>query len=175
MKAVKILEDLLGSKRSAVVVTVLGMAGLLLILITSFLPDKNQQPVQKASTSPVSEASDEYCRNMEKKLRGFLRNIDGAGEVEVYLTVVSGERYVYAAEGKKSSSENRTEEEKKYVMTGGSSQRGPLIETVETPEIAGAVIVCTGCGSPAVEERIYKAASAALGIPTAKIYVTKMK
>jgi len=175
MKAVKILEKLLGSKRSAAVVMLLGTAGLLLIMITSFLPDKKQQPTQETSTSPVSAASACYCRSTEQKLREFLRHIDGAGEVEVYLTVGSGERYIYASEGKRSTSENRTEEEKKYVMTGGSSTRGPLIETVETPEITGAVIVCTGCGSPAVEERIYKAASAALGIPTAKIYVTKMR
>ncbi len=172
MEAVKNLLKLPKGRRSAAAVTALAAAGLLLIMISSFLPDK-KQPVTDEPAPP--SASEEYCRTTEKRLRELIRNIDGAGEAEVYLTVGSGERYVYAAEGKKSSSENKTEEEKKYVMTGGSSQRTPLIETVETPEIKGAVIVCTGCGSPAVEERVYKAASAALGIPTSKIYVTKMK
>ena len=49
------------------------------------------------------------------------------------------------------------------------------IETVETPAITGAVIACSGFDSPAVQEQIYRAVSAALGIPTGKIYVTKLK
>ena len=175
MEAVKKLGNLLGSKRSATAVTVLGAAGLALILISSFLSDKKQSVPQVSATTLTSETSDAYCRETEEKLKSFLMHIDGAGDVEVYLTVGTGERVVYAAEGKKASSENKTEEEKKYVMTGGSGQREPLIETVEAPAITGAVIVCTGCGSPVVEERIYRAASAALGIPTSKIYVTKMK
>jgi stage III sporulation protein AG len=173
MKAFSRLGELLGSKRAALAVTALGTAGLLLILISSFLPDK-KQPVQRTAEPQAQEQTD-YCRETEERLRSFLGRIEGAGEVEVYLTVGSGERYVYAAEGRRSSQENRTEEEKKYVMTGGSGSREPLIETVEAPAITGAVVACTGCGDPAVEERLYRAVSAALGIPTSKIYVTKMK
>lgn len=175
MEAVKKLSNFFGSKRSAAAVTALGSAGLLLIMISSFLPDKKQQAPQTNTAQLSSEYGDSYCRETEARLKEFLSKIEGAGNVEVYLTVGSGERYVYASEGKKSSSDTKTEEEEKYVMIGGSSQKEPLIETVEAPEITGAVIVCTGCGSPVVEERIYKAASAALGIPTGRIYVTKMK
>jgi stage III sporulation protein AG len=49
------------------------------------------------------------------------------------------------------------------------------VETVETPQITGAVIICKGCNSPVVEERMYRAAAAALNLPTADIYVTIMK
>ncbi|MDE7105413.1 MAG: hypothetical protein K2O36_05985, partial [Ruminococcus sp.] len=119
--------------------------------------------------------TNDYCRETEQKLEEFLKKIDGAGDVEVYLTIKSSERYVYAAEEKKVKSENKTEEEEKYVIIGGGSEREPLIETVEAPEVTGAVIVCTGGDSPVVEERIYKAVSSALGISTSKIYVTKMK
>ena len=175
MKAFGKLGEVLGSKGSAIAVTALGTAGLLLILISSFLTDRKQPAPQAPDTVSTASQSESYCRDTEERLRGFLRRIDGAGEVEVYLTVGTGERYVYAAEGRKSSQDNRTEEEKKYVMTGGGGQREPLIETVQAPAITGAVVACTGCGDPAVEERIYKAVSAALGISTARIYVTKMK
>lgn len=175
MKVFGKLGELLGSKNSAIAVTALGTAGLLLILISSFLPDKKQQAPQTPEPSAATSQPESYCRETEERLCDFLRRIEGAGDVEVYLTVGTGERYVYAAEGRKSSQDNKTEEEKKYVMTGGSGQREPLIETVQTPAITGAVIACTGCGDPAVEERIYRAVSAALGIPTGKIYVTKMK
>jgi stage III sporulation protein AG len=49
------------------------------------------------------------------------------------------------------------------------------VETVKAPEITGAVVICSGCGSPVVEERIYKATAAALDISTSDIYVTIMK
>ena len=164
---------LTGGKRSAAAVTVLGAAGLLLIMISSFLPDKKENT--QLAKEPQTDIAGSYCRETEERLEECLKKIEGAGEVEVYLTVGTGERYVYASEEKRSVSENKTEEEEKYVIVGGSSSREPLIEKVEVPEITGAVIVSTGCESPVVEERMYKAAAAALGIPTSKIYVTIMK
>ena len=168
------IKELLGEKKTAAV-TILGVAGLLLIMLSSILPDKKNEPAVSSGTERQTAAAEEYCRSTEKRLEEFLKNIEGAGDVEVYLTVGTAERYVYAAEGKKIRSENKTEEEAKYVIIGGGSEREPLIETVEIPEITGAVIACTGCNDPAVQERIYRAVSAALGIPTGKIFVTKMK
>lgn len=170
MELVEKIKRIAGEKKSAAAITVLGVAGLLLIMISSFLPE-NKKEKSPVDTAPEYSAGS-YCRETEEKLEDFLKKIDGAGEVDVYITVGTGVQYVYAAEEKRSVSENKTEEEEKYVMVGGNS-REPLLEKIEAPEITGAVIVSTGCGSPAVEERIYRAASAALGIPTYKIYVTK--
>lgn len=148
-----------------------GTVGLLLIMISTVLPDKEQS----APSAEISETvdSESYRIETESRLKEFLKKIDGAGDVEVYLTVGSSEKYVYASEEKKVKTDNKTEEENKYVIFG--SEKEPLVETVETPEITGAVIACTGGGSPVVEERIYKAVASALDIPTSKIYVTKMK
>lgn len=175
MKAFNKLSELLGSKKSATAVTALGTVVLLLIAFSSFLTDK-KQTAPKFSKSEIAQSfTDSYCHDTEIRLQEFLTHIDGAGDVNVYLTVGTSERYIYAAEGRKSSQDNRKEEEKKYVMTGSSGQREPLIETIQTPAITGAVVACTGCGDPKVEERVYKAVSAALDLPTTKIYVTKMK
>lgn len=161
-------------EKKTVAVTVLGAVGLLLIMISSVLPDKKQSAPLPSADLPVSTFTpDSYRLETENRLKEFLEKIDGAGDVEVYLTVGSGERYIYASEEKKFKSDNKTEEENKYVIFG--SEKEPLVETVENPEITGAVIACTGGGSPIVEERIYKAVSSALGISTNKIYVTKMK
>lgn len=169
MELIKKLKE-----KKTTVITVLGIVGLLLIMISTVLPDKKQSDVlpKEDIVSDVINV-DSYRIETEQRLKDFLEKIDGAGEVEVYLTVGSGERYIYAAEEKTVKSDNKTEEENKYVTYGSSKE--PLLETVETPEITGAVIVCTGGESPTVEERIYKAVSSALGISTGKIYVTKMK
>ena len=166
------LKEIAGDKRSAAAIALLGAAGVVLLFLSG-LSDKDEKKVI-AAEKPYTDVAQSFCRENEERLEAFLEKIEGAGEVEVYLTAGSGERYIYASEEKHSESENNRTSEEKYVLIGGSS-REPLIETVKTPEIAGAVIICRGCGSPVVEERMYKAASAALGIPTADIYVTIMK
>lgn len=167
-----LLEKL--KEKKTTVVMILGVVGLLLIMISSVFADKEQSDPLPSEKS-VSETADynNYRLEMEKRLEEFLGKIEGAGDVEVFLTVGSSERYVYAEEEKKVKSDNKTEEENKYVIYGSGKE--PLVETVKTPQITGAVIICTGGDSPAVEERIYKAVSSALGISTGKIYVTKMK
>jgi stage III sporulation protein AG len=173
MEVIKEAKELLKNRKWAVLMTVCGIAGLLLIMISSLLPDKKPAAVCTEQQS-VYDSSD-YCKDTEKRLADLLREIEGAGEVKVYLTVGSEQRYVYATEGRQSRSDNKTEEEEKYVIVGGGSEKNALVETIEAPKITGAVIVCGGGGDAAVREQIYKAASAALGIPTAKIYVAKIR
>ncbi len=170
MEVPETFKNMKKDKRMMTAVVVLGALGILLILLPSLLSGGSRG--SSADTPELSTISaEEYCADTQQRLEGFLRHIDGAGEVRVFLKVRSEQRYVYATEGKQSRSENKTEEEEKYVLIGGSSGRSALIETIEAPEIEGAVILCAGGDIPAVQERIYRAVSAALGIPTAKIYV----
>ena len=174
MEVIKEAKELLKNRKWAVLMTVCGIAGLLLIMISSLLPDKKSVSVDNNEQQTLFDSS-AYCKDTEKRLAALLSEIEGAGEVRVYLSVGSEQRYVYATEGRHSRSDNKTEEEEKYVIVGGGSEKNALVETIETPEITGAVIVCGGGGDAAVREQIYKAASAALGIPTAKIYVAKIR
>lgn len=173
MKELEKVREMLKNRKWAFFMTVCGIAGLLLIMISALLPDKKAVPVvRKERQSRFDSLA--YCRDTEKRLAELLGSIDGAGEVKVYLALGSDQRNVYASEGRRSRSENKTEEETKYVIIGGGSDKSALVETVEAPEIRGAVIVCGGGGEASVREQIYRAASAALGIPTAKIYVAKL-
>lgn len=175
MELAEKIRKMFSSKNTSVLVVIMGSVGLLLILISSVIPDKKSDSSMKQKTDGTYSSCENYCSETEKRLEKFLMNIEGAGDVKVYLSVGSGEKYVYAAEGKTSISDNNKEEERKYVTVGGNGEKTALIETVETPEITGIVVACTGCSSPVVQERIYNSVSAALGIPTGKIYVTIMK
>ncbi len=169
------VRNIIKGKNSSLLVVILGSVGLLLILISSFMPESNEKNEIETISDESEMTCANYCADTEKRLEEFLENIEGAGDVKVYLSVGSGEKYVYASEGKKSISESRKEEEQKYVIVSGNGEKKALIETIETPEITGVVIACTGCGSPVVQERIYNSVSSALGLPTSKIYVTQMK
>ena len=169
------IRELLKQRKWAVFMTVCGVTGLLLIMISSLLPDKKTVSDSTSASGLSLSECDEHCSDTEKRLGEMLSCIDGAGNVRVYITFGSCERYIYASEGRRSRSEGKTEEEDKYVMIGSGSEKSPLVETIEKPEVTGAVIVCDGGDSPSVREKMYKAASAALGISTAKIYVAKLR
>lgn len=168
-------RDLPKDKKLLVAVMCLGISGLIFIMLSSLIPDGKNKNVPEYDIVSESFGAESYRIETEKRLEDFLSSIDGAGDVKVYLTVGSDERYIYATEGKRSKSENKTEEERKYVMIGSGNEKSALVETVQTPMVTGAVIACGGYDNPAVQEQIYKATSAALGLPTGQIYVTKLK
>ncbi|MDE5556122.1 MAG: hypothetical protein K2J32_00305 [Ruminococcus sp.] len=168
-------RDMPKDKKLLAVVMFLGIAGLIFIMLSAIVPDnKNAETPENISLSD-SSGTEQFRIETEKRLEEFLSNIDGAGDVKVYIMVATDQRYVYATEGRRNKSENTAEEEKKYVIIGNGSEKSALVETVQTPAIASAVVACSGFESPAVQEQIYKATSAALGIPTGQIYVTKLK
>ena len=175
MEIAEKVRELIKNRRWALFMTVCGCAGLLLIMISSIVPDNKQSEKETSVQKSCGADSEEYCRMTEKKLEGFLSDISGAGNVRVYLTVGCDERYIYATEERKSRGSDRSEEEDKYVIIGGGSEKNALIETIEAPAVTGAVIACEGGNDPRVCEHIYKAVSAALNIPTSKIFVTKLR
>lgn len=168
-------KDLPKDKKLLFAVMVLGITGLIFIMLSSIIPDNENNDISEFDTVSECYSAENYRIETEKRLEDFIRSIDGAGNVKVYLTVGSDERYIYATEGKKSKSENVTEEERKYVIVGSGNEKSALVETIQTPIITGAVIACGGFDSPSVQEQIYKTVSAALGISTSQIYVTKLK
>lgn len=175
MKVIEKAGEFVKNRKWAVFMTVCGTAGMLLIMLSSLLPDKSSEVTVSKNSIRSMDNTGEYRSFTEKRLEDFIGNIDGAGIVKVYVTVGSGERYIYAREGRTSRNEGRNEEEEKYVMIGNGREQNALIETIEEPRITGAVILCSGGDSAAVRERVYKSVSAALDLPTARIYVTKLR
>ena len=161
-------------KKMMASVVVLCIAGLVLIMVSPLFSGGNRSSPAEPPVSFTEMSGEGYCTEIQQRLEEFLGSIEGAGEVRVFLKAGGEQRYVYATEGKKSISDNRTEAEEKYVMIGGTGGRSALVETVKAPEIEGAVVLCSGYDLPSVREQLYRAASAALGISTSKIYVAKL-
>lgn len=175
MEIAEKLRELIKGRKWAVFTSICGAAGLLLIMISSLLHDDTPKKNDVSDRCIGAVDIEKYCDDTEHRLESFLAEIEGAGEVRVYLTVGSDERYVYATEGRYSRGDNKTEEEERYVIVGGGSEKNALVETVRSPEITGAVVACEGGESAQIRENMYKAVSAALDIPTSRIYVTKLR
>ncbi|MBO4692846.1 MAG: hypothetical protein J5659_00420 [Clostridia bacterium] len=155
---------------------ILGISGIVLIFLSSFIPsgNKSKKEVEDMST-------DDYRKVINESVRNIVTGITGDKDPTVVITLESGVRYNYAdskesdtsASNNKGSEENRKATKQSYI-TVKSSDGGeePLIVTRIMPDIRGVAIVCKFGDSPAVAEKIQNAVTAALNITSQRVYVS---
>ena len=129
----------------------LGIAGLLLLLLGG-----------QGSGDGVTASADaeDYRTVLTAEVTSLVREVRGAGEVTVLLTLESGESRVYA--------ENSTGG---TVTVGGD---GLLVES-RPPRVVGVAVVCTGGDDPAVCGEIAALLSASLGVGAHRIKISAKK
>lgn len=163
-----------------------GVAGMALILLASFFPQKEKKTdskvpvsVQAQTGSSNPQTAEEYRSDLEKRLEATLSEMEGVGRVKVMLTLSATGETIYAKEEKQSSSQDGEksafQSESQYAVVESDRTQTPIIRRVETPRIAGAVVLCEGGGSAVTRESVAKTVSTALGVPIGKIYVAKIK
>ena len=150
-------------------------AGLILIL----WPGGKENGESAVAVSGEKQDVTFSLEEQEEKLTRILQRIDGAGEVEVMLTVrTSTERVVATEEKRRASNSGGGEEETESTVTVVvvSSDRNETPVTIKYiyPEYQGAVVVAEGAGDASVKLAITNAVSAVTGLSTDKITVVKM-
>ena len=115
----------------------------------------------------------------EKRLASILSQIEGAGRVEVMLTVTGSTERVIAedvsrTETRQQDSLERTEDRETVVLGSGSDQNVVELK-LNYPKYTGAVVVADGAGSAQVRLEIVSAVSAATGLASDRISVSKME
>lgn len=112
----------------------------------------------------------------EEQLAHILSMIQGAGKVQVMLTVANGEEYLYQTNSSVSTSANGSEQ-RNDTVTVSDSQRNDsgLIRQVNPPVYLGAVVVCQGADNPSVRLAVTEAVARLTGLGSDKISVLKMK
>ena len=121
-------------------------------------------------------ATEDRILSVEEKLTQILRQVKGAGEVQVLLTVASGEETIYQ------TNEDILQDEASFssradTVTITDSQRNEqgLIRQQNPPQYMGAIIVCQGGDQPTVRLAILDAVSKVTGLGADKISILKMK
>ncbi len=156
--------QLFSGKKGAVMAAVLGGLGLLMILFPSGDNDE-EMPVEAAAEPPPWS---DYCTQTEQRLEALLSAIEGVGDVRVMITVSSTGEYIYANSEDADSGGTRLDP----VIIRQDKNEEPVVKTVYAPRITGVVAVCEGGDSDSVREDVYRAVTAALGIPSSCVYVT---
>lgn len=136
----KKINKLIRSKSFLRIAVIVGLSAILLIFITSHIDLSIFQKQTDAET---------YSEELRSRLLDIVSQIDGVGEVKVFLTMDNSGENVYL-----SNSDTKT-------------------KSIE-PTVRGIVIVCDGGDDPVVVDRVLGAVTRSLSISSDKVYITKL-
>ena len=143
------------------------IAGIVLMMIPS---PKSEETMPQASAQKVQE------RSLNEELADILSQIEGAGRVQVLLTLSAGEETLYQTdEDTDLEAESSSNKSKTVIVTNTEKAQTGLIKQINPPKYLGAVILCQGADNPAVRLSIIDAVKKITGLGADKISVLKMK
>ncbi|MBR4016943.1 MAG: hypothetical protein IKK11_03925 [Oscillospiraceae bacterium] len=141
--------------------------GLLLLLL----------PERKTKTEQRFEEIKQKTNVVEQdQLSQILQSIEGAGQVQVMLSVATGEKTVYQTNRDTSTDDaGGSEKIDTVILTDSQRNESGLIKQIDPPAYLGAIVVCQGANNPSVKLAITQAVAKITGLRTDNICVLKMK
>ncbi len=167
-KAEAILDRIKKDKKLIVIIS-LGLAGMLLLLISGGSGNKAEKI--NSDEHSVSEIES----RIERELTELIKSVDGAGRVKVMVTLDSLEERIVAKNNETGREADSYEEKNEYVLTESSGDTDGLTLKIITPVIRGVGISCEGATSETKKRELVKLVCSALGIAENRIWVTKMQ
>lgn len=157
----------LGRYRYALIVAAAGAA---LLLLPPLWGGAEESAPAQAGAEQGPEAG------LEERLERALSRIDGAGEVEVVLTVKSGPQQVLAQDVDTTVDDRGTQSALTSVVVshGGGEEEAVVVQQL-SPQYQGALVVCSGGDDPQVRLRLVEAVAALTGLGADQISVCKGK
>ena len=131
----------------------------------------------------------EYCLRLEQRIEELLSNMDGVGEVQAMVTLVTSKELIVekdepvtrntitesdGAGGTRSTNESSFDYETIYETDGEGNKIPYVIKQIE-PEIQGITVVAQGGGNAIVQKNISEVLEALFHLDAHKIKVVKMK
>ena len=149
-------------------IIIIMLIGIVLLL----LPSQSKTVVEK----DVITNSVDNILSVEEQLSHILSYVNGAGKVQVMLSIANGEETVYQTNDNQSLDADRTTSKTDTVtITDAGRNQSGLIRQVNPPVYSGAIVVCQGADDPLVRLSIMEAVSIITGLRTDKISILKMK
>ena len=170
----------------------IGGCGIVLILCSDSCTGTKRKDDNSSSSEEMVTDNDnwsEYVASLERKLENIISKIDGAGNVQVMITVKNTSTKEVLTEDSLSEkklnekdsdggvrdSYEISKDENVVVSEEGNSVKKPFVVSELTPEVEGVAVIAQGGDSPIVKEKITGIIKALFGIEINKIAVGKMK
>ncbi len=133
-------SELVRSKKFLRAAVTIGAAAIVMILLSSTVD---------LSVFRHQPSAEEYSAQLKEQLLDIVSQIDGVGEVKVFLTMDNSGENVYLT-----NSDTKT-------------------KSIE-PTVRGVVIVCDGGDDPVVIDRVMGAVTRSLSVSSDRVYITKL-
>ena len=175
------INDMLKERKGKLIgdIAIAVFFGVMLILAGDMVFGGGENAETENETVKNNVSDNDYLSKLEEKTKGLLSQVDGAGNVDVMITLNSEGESVYARENKKSASqteesaqqgdsrgiESKTEESTVVTVNNGDGSTSPVVIKEMTAEISGIVIVAEGGDNVLVKDSLIRAAQALFGVP----------
>ena len=158
--------DFLKKYRFAALVLLIGLA---LMLLPSRKESENSASTQTAETTEAEPS-------INAQLVDILSKVQGAGNVQVLLTIRAGEETLYQTDNTvEVTGEDSSTQVSTVILSNTDKAQTGLVRQVNPPTYLGALIVCQGGDDPLVKLAITEAVSKVTGLGADRISVLKMK
>ena len=147
-------------------VAIILLAGLLLMLMPSTTDDAAEEPLQERETFSLVET--------EQRMEEILSRIDGAGKLQLMLTLKTGSNLQLAENKDETADSDETRKQSETVtINRGSGYEDIVITQQIYPVYQGALVVCQGADKASVRLALTEAVAALTGLSSDKISIVK--
>ncbi|HOA34255.1 MAG: hypothetical protein GXY95_02135 [Clostridiales bacterium] len=175
----KLFENLKKDKK-ALWIMLIGVAVMLIIMGTEFVPGGKSKKKHSDAESP---SIGDYESILEDKLTDLLASVSGAGRTKVMVTLDRTEEYVYIYDESKEeeikgdggTAKSSTKTSYIIIEDGKSSGESGLKSVIIMPKVKGVAVVCEGGDIPSVKQQINEIVTSVFDIPSTKVSIAKMK
>ena len=173
------IKGILSFLKNGRLIVILGLAGILLIFISSMFSSTKKEDSPKEQTQVNSIA--EYKEELQSDIETVVKKITGSKNVKVVITLDTGFTYNYADEVRENTSnrqgENTTDtstdsQNSLIIVKDSSGNEKALLINENLPQIRGVAVVYEGYDSEAKNEKIKNALMATLSITSKRIYIS---
>lgn len=163
-------------------------AGLILAMIV-FPSGPVQEGAEETEAQPAvqdAQSAQSYADELERRLEKVLSTIEGAGRVEVMVTISASSEQVLQNDLSRQESVTRETDaqggvrnnyeisEDSQTVLYGEGNGEPYVVKELMPQVEGVVVSCEGGDRASIQAEISAAVQALFDIPTHKIKVCKM-
>ena len=163
--------------------------GIVLVLCSVDGEDAEKNDKNQSKATVYEYSNDEYEKELEKRLKNLLENMEGVGTVEVMVTVKATKEKVVLTEkpyskttlnetdsdGGQRISEEESKDYNTVYVTDDNGDTIPYVINEIMPEIEGVAIIAKGGDSSAVREKIINVVKSLFDVDVNKISISKMK
>ncbi len=173
-----------GEKTTVFLVFVLGV----ILVIGSNNIDKNEIIEEKPKLLEIESKTKSYEEQMEKRLEKVLKEVEGAGEVKVLVTLATSKElvieknlnetknFIVEQDGEGGVREsNDLKKDSEVVLITNDKKNEPLVLKEISPKIEGVLIIADGGDDIYIKDAFIKSVEALLGVEPHKIHVLKKK